>query len=165
MYRKITTNGKFDNGFTDWVEGADWSVVSEKAVWQGYTSGASSTLYQEISVLNDGAEYEIWFTLSGIVWQGPPNGYVEVSLGSNIIGNYAENGNYKINATAGGADNQIKFVITESGGADSVNLDKVEIDDIFVVFEENDGKRFPLKSFTDGNEEILKIIETSEYQG
>ena len=165
MYKKITTNGEFNDSFTNWVAGADFSVVSGKAVWQGYTSGDSANLYQTLSLLEEGKTYEVWFSLSGILWQGTPAGFVTVSLGGQEVGKYSAEGDYKIGVIAGSANNKLQFVVTPTDAADSENQDKMELDNVSVVYQSAYSQQFPSKSFSDGDEEITKIIDISEYQG
>jgi len=165
MYKKITTNGEFNDGFTGWTAGSDFSVVSEKAVWEGDTSGASATLCQTISSLEDGKSYEVWFSLSGIVWQGTPVGYVTVSLGGQVVGNYCAEGDYKVGVTAGSADNKLQFEVHPTEAADPENQDKVELDSVAVVYETAYSQQFPHRSLYKEGEEITQIVDTSEYQG
>ncbi len=166
MYEKLTKNSEFNNGFTDWNAGASWSVVSGKAVWQGWTTGGSATLYQDIPSLVEGQTYEVWFSLSGIVWQGSPPGYVEVSLaGQNAPTTYSSEGNYRVQITAGSLTKRVKFVVFPTDAANSENQDKLELDNVFVVYEKDLAQQFPHKSFSAADEEITKIVNTSEYQG
>ena len=164
MYERITKNGEFNDSFENWDAGMSWSIVSGKAVWLGYTGGGSATLSQEIANLEEGADYEIWFSLSGIVWQGT-GGRLTVKLAGHKVGDYAENGDYKAMIRVTSTSDIVEFIITPSDGATSQNMDKVELDNVSVVYKKKSLKLLSYQQYQAAGKNITRLSDSSSYQG
>lgn len=131
----MVENGDFSSGWDDWDgHGADWSIVSGKAKFDGYDHGANSRITQYLTdAFSHGyGEFKcLKYTLSNVAWQSS-DGYLIWNLASyeNIYNVNPSAGTYIHFHTGDPTSYTFYLDVMPSTSADSENHDVFHIDNI-----------------------------------
>lgn len=134
----LVSNGNFASGETGWTFGNDWSVVDEKAKFEGWEATTASQLIQllEGGVQNGvaGELLYVKFTLSGCDF-ADTDGQLEIRLGGAGVGKTLlnpTNGSYKLFIAGLDQNAAIRFYVLPSSPATSGDKDILYLDDVSV---------------------------------
>lgn len=155
MLVQLVKNGDFSSS-EDWTLGDGWSISGGEGIFS-YVSEAGS-LEQTIDISTD-KRYHLTFEVISISLSG--TSYLQGSLGEVVTTHITEPGYYGI-AVEPGSVTTLKFEILGSGGQSG---DEAKIDNVSVICQEGITPLYAVKSYTDSDRTVTKIVKPSEIQG